>query len=113
MGKCGQKISISVGFTNIKAMVGKCGQKISTSVGFTKIKAMVGKCCQKISTSVGFTKIRAFVGKCCQNCANLLCRNIISRASPENETHYMDAFGGHFSCPSGPAFRYGRSCKRE
>jgi len=39
------------------------GQKISTSVGFTKIKAMVGKCGQKISTSVGFTKIKAFVGK--------------------------------------------------
>ena len=74
-----------IGFTKIRAFVGKCCQKISTSVGFTKIRAFVGKCGQKISTSVGLTKIRAFAGKCGQNCANLLCRNIISRASPENK----------------------------
>ena len=45
----------------------------------------MGKCCQKISTSVGFSKKGPLVVKCCQNCANLLCRNIISRASPENK----------------------------
>ena len=84
-GKCGQKISTSVGLTKIRAFAGKCGQKISTSVGGTKIRAFAGKCGQKISTSVGGTKIRAFAGKCGQNCANLLCRNNISRASPENK----------------------------
>ena len=68
-----------IGFTKIRAFVGKCGQKISTSVGLTKIRAFVGKCGQKISTSLGLTKIRAFVRKCGQNCANLLCRNNISR----------------------------------
>ena len=56
---------------------------MSASVGFTKIKAFSLKCGQKISTSVGFTKIKAFAWKCVQNCANLLCRNNISRASPE------------------------------
>ena len=62
----------------------RAGQMISTFVGLTKIRAFAGKCGQKISTSVGGTKIRAFAGKCGQNCANLLCRNNISRASPEN-----------------------------
>ena len=75
----------SVGFPKSRAFVYKCGQKISTSVGFTKIKAVAWKCCQKISTSVGLTKIKAIAWKCCQNCAILLCRNIISRASPEND----------------------------
>ena len=75
----------SVGLTKSKVFATKSGQKISTSVGRTKSRAFAGKCGQKISTSVGGTKIRALAGKCGQNCANLLCRNIISRASPENE----------------------------
>ena len=28
--------------------------------------------------------------KSCQDCANLLCRNIISRASPENDREHLD-----------------------
>ena len=67
--------------------MGKCGQKISTSVGFTKIRAFALKCGQKISTSVGFTKIRAFAWKCGQNCANLLCHNNISRPARPAEIY--------------------------
>ena len=72
-------------FAQSNGAVVKCGQKISTSVGLTKIRAFAWKCGQKISTSVGFTKIKAVAWKSGQNCANLLCRNNISRASPENE----------------------------
>ena len=62
----------------------KCGQNISSSVGGTKSRAFPHKSCQNISSSVGGTKSRAFPHKCRQNCTNLLCRNNISRALPEN-----------------------------
>ena len=58
---------------------------ISSSVGGTKSRASPHKCGQNISSTVAVTKSRAFPHKCGQNCANLLCRNNISRASPENK----------------------------
>ena len=63
----------------------KACQNIFTTVGFTKSRAFAAKSCQNISSSVGFTKSRAFAVKSCQNCANLLCRNNISQASPKNK----------------------------
>ena len=84
-----QNISSSVGITKSRTFATKCCQNISTSVGITKSRAFAAKCCQNISSSVGFTKSRAFAAKCCQNCANLLCRNIISRASPENNFYLL------------------------
>ena len=59
-------------------------QNISSSVGFTKSRAFAAKSCQNISSSVGFTKSRAFAAKSCQSLTNLICRNNISRALPEN-----------------------------
>ena len=79
-------ISSSVGGTKTRAFPTKYGQNISSSVGVTKTRAFPTKCGQNISSSVGGTKTRAFPTKCGQNCANLLCRNNISRASPENKT---------------------------
>ena len=65
----------------------KSCQNISTSVGMMKTRAFEHKSCQNISTSAGMTKTGAFEHKSCQNCANLLCRNNISRAaSPENQS---------------------------
>ena len=53
--------------------------------------------------SVGVTKSRAFAAKCGQNFANLLCRNNISRASPENyweklirHTRYLELIFPYF-----------------
>ena len=46
--------------------------------------AFAHKCGQNISSSEGGTESRAFAPKCGQNCANLLCRNNIYRALPEN-----------------------------
>jgi hypothetical protein len=79
-----QNISSSVGMTKSRAFASKSCQNISSSVGMTKSRAFPHKSCQNISTSVGMTKSRAFPHKSCQNCANLLCRNNISWASPEN-----------------------------
>ena len=50
-----------------------------------KTRALPNKCGQNNSGSVAVAKTRALPNKCGQNCANLLCRNIISRASPEND----------------------------
>ena len=61
-----------------------CVKNTFISVGFTKTKAFAAKSGQNISSSVGVTKSRAFATKSGQNCTNLLCRNNISRASPEN-----------------------------
>ena len=55
------------------------------ALGFTKSRAFPTKSGQNISSSVGFTKTRAFATKSGQNCANLLCRNNISWALPENK----------------------------
>ena len=53
--------------------------------GVIKTRAFAAKSGQNISSSVGVTKSRAFTAKCGPNCANLLYRNNISRASPENK----------------------------
>jgi hypothetical protein len=72
--------------TKSRAFAAKSGQNISSSVGVTKSRAFAAKCGQNISSSLGVTKSRAFAAKCGQNCANLLCRNNISRASPANKS---------------------------
>ena len=74
-----QNISSSVGITKSRAFAWKSCQNISSSVGMTKSRAFAWKYCQNIFSSVGMTKSRAFAWKSCQNCANLLCRNNISR----------------------------------
>ena len=71
--------------TKTRAFATKSCQNISSSVGMTKTRAFPTKSCQNISSSVGMTKTRVFPTKSCQNCANLLCPNNISRASPENK----------------------------
>ena len=72
--------------TKTRAFPTKSCQNISSSVGMTKTRVSPTKSYQNISSSVGMTKTRVFPTKSCQNCANLLCRNNISRDSPENKS---------------------------